>query len=626
MSTETLRIRDRTVIEMCFLDGLTKKECYEKGLRRYGRNRPCKNTIKKYYNQLTTNQFQYTSKKPPGRPRNFRKEMAVRRVVLEHGSYSIAKFAKIAAVDRKTVADVVYRRMNFIKLTSYTVPHPLTQQQKVDRVNKATQLVQTLHQHSSLNFRSVFTGDESYFSFSFDHPFVWGLRGAQHLVRINPLHRGRKIMPQVFQDASNLAVLDYQESKNIGTRDTRRRKHKLFGALTIAEAESDEEEAEDESGDDEEVMVENSDTDFQDRTVIEMCFLDGLTKKECYEKGLRRYGRNRPCKNTIKKYYNQLTTNQFQYTSKKPPGRPRNFRKEMAVRRVVLEHGSYSIAKFAKIAAVDRKTVADVVYRRMNFIKLTSYTVPHPLTQQQKVDRVNKATQLVQTLHQHSSLNFRSVFTGDESYFSFSFDHPFVWGLRGAQHLVRINPLHRGRKIMCLRPMERYLDRQVDVEVPYQLHYDNAKPHPSRTTRTFMNDTNFSVLTHPAYSPDLSPCDFAIFPVLKQRLIGRRFATIPSLTRAILAEMERITPQQRIRIFQNWIKRCDHVIRRGGEYYDKCLQEERLHTRRLNRANRQFVRDDHDQLQLDQYITYFQVVAVFICITIMITLLSHNLH
>ncbi|KAK2939997.1 hypothetical protein BLNAU_25087 [Blattamonas nauphoetae] len=37
-----------------------------------------------------------------------------------------------------------------------------------------------------------------------------------------------KIIPQVFQDASKLALLDYQESKNIGTRYTRRRKPKLF--------------------------------------------------------------------------------------------------------------------------------------------------------------------------------------------------------------------------------------------------------------------------------------------------------------------------------------------------------------------------------------------------------------
>ncbi|KAK2962229.1 hypothetical protein BLNAU_2889 [Blattamonas nauphoetae] len=85
------------------------------------------------------------------------------------------------------------------------------------------------------------------------------------------------------------------------------------------------------------------------------------------------------------------------------------------------------------------------------------------------------------------------------------------------------------------------------------LHYDNAKPHTARSTRTFLIDTIFSLISHPAYSQDVSPCDFAIFPILKQRFIGRRLTTIQSLTCAILAEMERISPQQRIRIFQNWI-------------------------------------------------------------------------
>jgi hypothetical protein len=31
------------------------------------------------------------------------------------------------------------------------------------------------------------------------------------------------------------------------------------------------------------------------------------------------------------------------------------------------------------------------------------------------------------------------------------------------------------------------------------------------------------IVSHPPYSPDLAPCDFALFPKLKMKLKGRRF-------------------------------------------------------------------------------------------------------
>jgi hypothetical protein len=33
------------------------------------------------------------------------------------------------------------------------------------------------------------------------------------------------------------------------------------------------------------------------------------------------------------------------------------------------------------------------------------------------------------------------------------------------------------------------------------------------------------IVPHPPYSPDLAPCDFALFPKLKMKLKGRRFET-----------------------------------------------------------------------------------------------------
>jgi histone-lysine N-methyltransferase SETMAR len=41
-------------------------------------------------------------------------------------------------------------------------------------------------------------------------------------------------------------------------------------------------------------------------------------------------------------------------------------------------------------------------------------------------------------------------------------------------------------------------------------------------TTEFVTNNNVGIVPHPPYSPDLPPCDFALFPKLKTKLKGRR--------------------------------------------------------------------------------------------------------
>ena len=57
-------------------------------------------------------------------------------------------------------------------------------------------------------------------------------------------------------------------------------------------------------------------------------------------------------------------------------------------------------------------------------------------------------------------------------------------------------------------------------------HHDNAS---ALRTCEFLAKHSITVLPHPPYSPDLVPCDFFWFPMLKRPLKGRRFETIPEI-------------------------------------------------------------------------------------------------
>jgi transposase len=79
----------------------------------------------------------------------------------------------------------------------------------------------------------------------------------------------------------------------------------------------------------------------------------------------------------------------------------------------------------------------------------------------------------------------------------------------------------------------RYLRENMQRQRPelwrnhnWLLHHDNAPTHTFLKTIEFVTNNNMVTVSLPPYSPDLGPCDFALFPKLKMKLKGWRFETV----------------------------------------------------------------------------------------------------
>jgi hypothetical protein len=48
------------------------------------------------------------------------------------------------------------------------------------------------------------------------------------------------------------------------------------------------------------------------------------------------------------------------------------------------------------------------------------------------------------------------------------------------------------------------------------------------------------IIPHPPYSPDLAPCDFALFPKLKKKLKGWRFENVSDIQKESQAVLDSI--------------------------------------------------------------------------------------
>jgi hypothetical protein len=83
-------------------------------------------------------------------------------------------------------------------------------------------------------------------------------------------------------------------------------------------------------------------------------------------------------------------------------------------------------------------------------------------------------------------------------------------------------------------------------------HHDKAPAHTSLKTIEFVTNNKKVIIPHPPYSPDLAPCDFALFVKLKMKLKGRRFETTFHIQRESPAVLDSIKENDFHSAFEAW--------------------------------------------------------------------------
>lgn len=76
-------------------------------------------------------------------------------------------------------------------------------------------------------------------------------------------------------------------------------------------------------------------------------------------------------------------------------------------------------------------------------------------------------------------------------------------------------------------------------------------------------------MSHPAYSPDLAPCDFYLFPKIKNQLRGKRFSSPDEAVEEYEKHVSEVTTEEWHKSFQNWFDRMKKCIDAKGDYFEK---------------------------------------------------------
>ncbi len=278
--------------------------------------------------------------------------------------------------------------------------------------------------------------------------------------------------------------------------------------------------------------------------------------------------------------------------------------KVQEVKYAVTTQPRMTISRLALCTGLNYTTTQRILKRKLKLRKRSCKLVPHELTDVQKANRVSMSVNFLQNCECKGWLE--RVITADESWFHTCNPNPkcdnMVWSVPGSDRLqVARRPMNTEKTmaipffdwrglIYCHWVMNgavtgaeyqralRNLCAHIRLKRPHMwrrrraltflLHDNNASPHTCQPTVHLEQMTNFKRILHPPYSPDLSPCDFFLFPTVKRALCGRNFSNVYEL----MAEVDRLMgaiPSWRWRqCFRDWKWHTLQCIDHDGNYFE----------------------------------------------------------
>jgi len=82
----------------------------------------------------------------------------------------------------------------------------------------------------------------------------------------------------------------------------------------------------------------------------------------------------------------------------------------------------------------------------------------------------------------------------------------------------------------------------------------------------FLAEKSIPVVSQPPYSPDLSSCDFFLFPHLKNRLKGRHFGTLDNIQQSVTDELKGIPAEAFQHCYEQWKQCLRRCVAAQGDY------------------------------------------------------------
>jgi hypothetical protein len=211
----------------------------------------------------------------------------------------------------------------------------------------------------------------------------------------------------------------------------------------------------------------------------------------------------------------------------------------------------------------------------------------HLFSDDQKKLRIVASQKLLSMLGMNVEDDFEGIATSDESWFQYSSNSDSMFSdsrenvlprirqdISASQTMITIfftsrrllvlEALPKGTKfnqdyfIQCIYPRlyreKTRISRKTDFPA-FLVHMHNSMCHNGRKVSEKFAQRSIERAPHPPYSPDISPCDFWLFGILKHNMKDQEFQSQQAIFNTIAKIWDDFIFEDVQRVFQEWIER-----------------------------------------------------------------------
>ena len=261
------------------------------------------------------------------------------------------------------------------------------------------------------------------------------------------------------------------------------------------------------------------------------------------------------------------------------------------VKTLIEEDARYTVQEVEEVSGIHSSSVLKILREQLGLRKICTRWVPYLLTDEQKQSRVRLASQVIEKYNECDPRRLEEIVTGDETWIyhfqpdskaknkvwvSSEGDRPVIVGrcktsnrmlyaiFFDSKGPVLHIPVPKGssvtgkfyRESVLTQLVDFYQKRRPRTSVrSIKLLHDNALAHKSATVQEYLKESGLDVLDYLPCSPDLSPCDFWLFPRLKEMLAGHRFESRCGIGSAVYQCLQHIPKDDYRAAFRKWVDR-----------------------------------------------------------------------
>lgn len=351
-------------------------------------------------------------------------------------------------------------------------------------------------------------------------------------------------------------------------------------------------------------MADRCDIGFKQKAVIEFLAFEGNAAKEISDRLKNVYGDSALSYASVKRWVTHFKSGDSSITDKPRSGRPSTAvieENRVLVDELIRGDRRITVREIVEKIGTGHNAAQNII-RELGYSKVCARWIPRQLTDELKRSRREICAELLERYRMEGDQFMNSIVTGDESWAhhyepetkrqSMQWHHlgspspkKFKCSPSAGKVMMTVFWDHRGVIFIDFLPKgktvnsDRYCDtlqklaRAIRVKRPSMqkviLHHDNARPHTAHATAAAIAAKGWTVLPHPAYSPDLAPSDFHIFGPLKDYLRGQKFEDDDGVQTAAKAWFRQCSADFFSNGFVNWRTRWEKCVARNGDYIEK---------------------------------------------------------